>query len=654
MTEPAFLDGLKCKCGSEIRYYDLVELSYLGKTKKVYLAVGKHAVYFVKRSLSRVLTGGEVYFMHIDKFIEDINKDTDLKLELNEQRDAVWVVGQLTLTTVNRSTLVSYLNVAYTSDRMYRTGKLSLFPHYTHKLSLTRQESERPKVVPFIDSQEIQYEGYFLFIRKGFEDRAGSAMQTGTFMDARGMAVTIIVHRPLPLLHVEKIAREDVRFVALAYKRGITQHLVRYVVSKSQPYLKKMNLSDDVAEWTGWQVIVRTADYTVVCIILRRQYIPPLLDTCQDIAVVYKMSLEDQKAWEMTDGDFLREAYLAADSVAPISQDHVWYKDMVQAKLDALLFPDDGYRWIRRKLKVTPSIFARAKSFFQSILDLFRRENILPDADDMMDSLGREIEVDEDPMRVVLEAVRQGEGVDPLDDSDEGKRLLNEWQMRVANYFGFCIEHELLEAKFGLGDITDAIGLAKPEPDAKIREILYFLLHTRPRDMTLPYRTPRSPIDDLADVDKSVIFNPHIMKAYLDFGYIAKLFPKGSEGSYLKLLAVLLESPSSPLNLKTSVCRQIFEAASAQVVSAEVFAPLIPGLINVVSRPDNPSSSSYLSAFALAALVKLSLLNIPVKNMLMNWGIARMIAKIVRAREDDLTEHALTLMAYCLISSISF
>eukprot|EP00922_Rhytidocystis_sp_ex-Travisia-forbesii_P003948 GHVS01005722.1.p1 GENE.GHVS01005722.1~~GHVS01005722.1.p1 ORF type:complete len:433 (+),score=45.57 GHVS01005722.1:297-1595(+) len=244
-----------------------------------------------------------------------------------------------------------------------------------------------------------------------------------------------------------------------------------------------------------------------------------------------------------------------------------------------------------------------------------------------METLGREIEVDEDPLRVVLGTVRNGEGVDALDESGEGKRLMNEWQMRVANYFGYCIEHELLVGKFGLAEITDAIGLAKPQGDAQIREILSFLLHLRPRDMTLPYSGVSiiSQVEDVAGFERSVIFNPHILKVYLDIGFVAKMFPKGNEGSYLKLLAVLLKSSASPVNLKTAVCRQILQAASAQLVSADVFAPLIPALIDVVSRRAAPGSSSYLSVFALASLVKLSLSSIPVK-------------------DDDLTEHGLTLV----------
>eukprot|EP00922_Rhytidocystis_sp_ex-Travisia-forbesii_P003951 GHVS01005725.1.p1 GENE.GHVS01005725.1~~GHVS01005725.1.p1 ORF type:complete len:452 (+),score=44.13 GHVS01005725.1:297-1652(+) len=263
-----------------------------------------------------------------------------------------------------------------------------------------------------------------------------------------------------------------------------------------------------------------------------------------------------------------------------------------------------------------------------------------------METLGREIEVDEDPLRVVLGTVRNGEGVDALDESGEGKRLMNEWQMRVANYFGYCIEHELLVGKFGLAEITDAIGLAKPQGDAQIREILSFLLHLRPRDMTLPYSGVSiiSQVEDVAGFERSVIFNPHILKVYLDIGFVAKMFPKGNEGSYLKLLAVLLKSSASPVNLKTAVCRQILQAASAQLVSADVFAPLIPALIDVVSRRAAPGSSSYLSVFALASLVKLSLSSIPVKNMLINLGVSTMVANIVKSRDDDLTEHGLTLV----------
>ena len=52
-----------------------------------------------------------------------------------------------------------------------------------------------------------------------------------------------------------------------------------------------MNLSDDVAQWTAWQLVLRNTDTGtfVSSILLRRECIPPLLDTAQDLLVSVRL-----------------------------------------------------------------------------------------------------------------------------------------------------------------------------------------------------------------------------------------------------------------------------------------------------------------------------------------------------------------------------
>lgn len=45
---------------------------------------------------------------------------------------------------------------------------------------------------------------------------------------------------------------------------------------------------DDIAAWDGWEFFVRSKEYVFACVLFRRQYIPPLCSTCQDIAVVVR------------------------------------------------------------------------------------------------------------------------------------------------------------------------------------------------------------------------------------------------------------------------------------------------------------------------------------------------------------------------------
>ncbi|CAE7354618.1 GLY3 [Symbiodinium sp. KB8] len=75
---------------------------------------------------------------------------------------------------------------------------------------------------------------------------------------------------------------EDLRTVAMEYQRSLTENLDQFYVVVSGQYLKKMNRTDDIASWDGWEFFVRSKEYAFACVLFRRQYIPPLFSTCQD------------------------------------------------------------------------------------------------------------------------------------------------------------------------------------------------------------------------------------------------------------------------------------------------------------------------------------------------------------------------------------
>ena len=56
-------------------------------------------------------------------------------------------------------------------------------------------------------------------------------------------------------------------------------------------------------------------------------------------------------AWP-SDEELCADAELIADSFSPAEVDFPIYRDMVQAKLDALRFDEDGYRWVGDHLKL--------------------------------------------------------------------------------------------------------------------------------------------------------------------------------------------------------------------------------------------------------------------------------------------------------------
>merc|ERR1719375_359204 len=110
--------------------------------------------------------------------------------------------------------------------------------------------------------------------------------------------------------------------------------------------------------------------------ILRRQYLPPLMDAAQDFALIFKCPLDLINDGKIDDAELMLECNLAVDSFSPMSQDFNVYRELVQAKLDALLFDEDAYRWIHSRLKLCPGQRKNARIFLKNLLTLFNDENV--------------------------------------------------------------------------------------------------------------------------------------------------------------------------------------------------------------------------------------------------------------------------------------
>lgn len=63
---------------------------------------------------------------------------------------------------------------------------------------------------------------------------------------------------------------------------------VNYWMITDKVFRKRGNLTGDKAVWTGWICHARTAEEDFVACILRRKFIPPLMDTAHDISITGK------------------------------------------------------------------------------------------------------------------------------------------------------------------------------------------------------------------------------------------------------------------------------------------------------------------------------------------------------------------------------
>jgi len=88
----------------------------------------------------------------------------------------------------------------------------------------------------------------------------------------------------------------------------------------SKAYTKKWNLSSDKAQWTCWEVHIRTTTYDLFVTVLRRKYIPPLMDIFQDIVCISNYPFNP----DISDEENSRKSFESLDEVHRASVDSLY------------------------------------------------------------------------------------------------------------------------------------------------------------------------------------------------------------------------------------------------------------------------------------------------------------------------------------------
>lgn len=92
-ADPAALQALAVRTKVHLRYFELVKFTAAGHNVTCFLAVGKHALFLVRRNLGGLYPndkGGEIYFAFISSMVEDSDNATDLLLLLSESGALAW------------------------------------------------------------------------------------------------------------------------------------------------------------------------------------------------------------------------------------------------------------------------------------------------------------------------------------------------------------------------------------------------------------------------------------------------------------------------------------------------------------------------------------------------------------------------------------
>lgn len=91
--------------------------------------------------------------------------------------------------------------------------------------------------------------------------------------------VYIAISDPISVDHLHHFKeRQDPRYYCEDFARQTLEDEEFFMIS-SRIYCKRSNLLNDKASWAGWEVHMRTSTRDIMVILMRRKYIPPILDT---------------------------------------------------------------------------------------------------------------------------------------------------------------------------------------------------------------------------------------------------------------------------------------------------------------------------------------------------------------------------------------
>lgn len=519
----AFASQLKSK--PEFRYFELVSLTSQKNMlsgscveRQVYLLVGRHALHIFKANMSRVIKGGKIEYAWIQEVVLDTNSASNLQLVLNADRPST-CDEVMSLKCEHRAVLLNHISISYLADVMTRKNVMARLPQKEEMLSTSRQLDT---IKSFKKYKQVELAAYRLFVHEKFEpklDEHGAYSLLVTKLldksdvdggrvdddddedeDWKYINVKLQAYKQVPLLDLPSGGREHIRWAAQEYKEAL---IVRQetIVRDNQLYMKKMNLSNDPALWTGWEFRLEDNEKVTVVVMLRRQYVPPLLDMVQDFAIEYYCSKSLMDTYDLGANWLAAQCHLAADTLSCQAQHVGIYPEMLQAKLDGLLFDEEAYAWIQARMRLCPSgkqeISTVAHIFLRGILKILVSENVLnPEISNELTKRIRShnvkhLDMDADPMCLALDLRSSFEGL-PRDEDDCDEMTLskkNAAHARLARYLAHCVDGGILGSTFKLDEMILNItqGAVTSESANRLNDILYFLLHFRPKNLKLKW-----------------------------------------------------------------------------------------------------------------------------------------------------------------------
>ncbi|CAE7781439.1 unnamed protein product, partial [Symbiodinium pilosum] len=674
-ADPVILDVLASICKDALQMFERVVIVFDDKEeRRANICISKHFIYFVNREMSKLIEDRKrISYLDIQRAVVDSTTNRYFLLELRPSQGSTWSGTRILVQSTHRDLLLQKIALCWQAEVMYRWFDVRKFEMVKAALgeqlaavkNMIAKQNDLIKIEPFRGYEDsFSYRGYSFWLRKGFASVSG--LKDGVFQNDQGWEVSykaqpvlvppgvrvmVQVDNEQLIMDLEKSrdGMEDLRTVAMEYQRSLTENLDQFYVVVSGQYLKKMNRTDDIASWDGWEFFVRSKEYAFACVLFRRQYIPPLFSTCQDIAVVVRCPAQN-----MTNDScevILDECHLIADSISSVYENVGIYKRPLQARLNTLHFNEDGYRWAEGQLGMVPVHRRAALKFLKSLVKILLSEGALWDESIEHDEIFKDVPDMGDPCSVPQEPISEAESL--LQTSRDRDQRRNAWAARIARYFAHCVDGGIMGERFTFPLLIQSLGRVSSDVDRQMKEVIDFLLHVNKRD---DWQTnlflEEKPVSLIALTKESeafaeYFFNDIIMRHLLSENYVEselKKRPPGAGVDYADLLAQLLTDESVGLGLRTMVCRHVLDMLGGTSDREDnkfekTVKQLVPALVKVMV-----GSNHILMSYATASLVNLSCGRQNMKQLLVSQGVLSMCVKQLKTKHDELTLYTLFLL----------
>lgn len=652
------------------------------KENDYFFCLGQHSFFLIKESLAEYEC--EIYLAHIETVFIDDYKYNLLQLHFSDNRDNK-IPAKMNILTDDRPLLVNHLSSSWKTDYMYRRGRIKNLPLFKADLSDQTKEIEYDtnSLIPslltdpelYIHLKKHELNGFFFFLDDTFEPQK----EVGVYLNpANNCKVFLQISDPMPLEFISLLRdREDLKFYSQVFLDAIMGERKDYWIIKSGVYHKRSNLTLDSAQWSGWEIQLRDAKKDTLIIMLRRKYIPPMLDVFQDIAIVMNGPVIEKKD-SKTSLEFIGFIRNMADSLYSVNTLHVVsqnsiYRLLVDEKANGLLLDDDTYFFYQYKKDIKPKQITFGVKYLSCILKILgevsdeyitlEKELLKKYANELQYDIYEVLNIKEsDPTNLINEFLKLS-----YQGTDNTKKKL--WLYKLSRYLAYCVDGGLLNGQFSLVEILYHYNYLSSTSN-NLLKVINFLLHLTLESQEIEVEFFQSnegiklEISSILNKIKKInsgnyLYNEKVMKTLIENDFLFNEFKRLSEinnespQSYAEvLIQLLLNSKQSAL--KCSICRHLI-SFQAEIKNKEsegedeymkaVFKILNKPLIELYKSPNKT-----LATLACVALLNICWNSKDIKFLIVFEGGGAVALANLNSRDETLLRYSLQLvMSLCSI-----